>query len=186
MEDYDYLTRASKTVANRHFESSGRLYLRGWFREHDQAGLYFADDDGVSLEGLLPELFKAIEVRQAQRSWDAQEHERKRGIKQLRWDEIFAEAKVELANDRLADQLHAELDRRRRAIEMHQYAGELEHASMLLAGDDKNAAQEWVAWIRAHADRLDPRHEPIAKKPIGPITRSDIDPYMRGWGTWRP
>jgi hypothetical protein len=186
VEEHDYGTGASKTVANRPFEPSGRLYLRGWFRGPNQSGPHFADHDHEPLELQLPELFKAIEVHEAQRRWDTQEHQRRRAIKQHRWDEIFAEAKVNLANDRLAAQLEAELERRRSATEMRQYADELERIAATLTGDDKDEAQEWIVWIRAHADRVDPRNGSIAKEPIGRITHSDLDPYMRGWGTWRP
>ena len=185
-DEQDYLTRATKTVANRYFEPSGRLYVRGWFGDHNQPGLHFTDDGHALLERRLPELFKAIEVRQAQQGWVRQEQERKRAIKQQRWDEIFAEAKLNLADDRRAVQLQAELELRRSAIEMREYAEELERAAAPLAGDAKTAAKEWISWIRARADRLDPRSDTIAMKPVGRITHSNLDPYMRGWSTWRP
>lgn len=185
-ERHDYFSNASKTVPNQHFEPSGRLYVRGWFREHNQPSLQLADHHDQPLESFLPELFKSIEVRQAQRRWDTQEADRRRTIKQRRWDEIYADAWTSLADDRLAAQLQAELDKRRSAIEMRHYADELGQTAKTLAGSDKDAAREWIAWIRAHADGLDPRNGPIAKKPLGKVTHNDLEPYMRGWGTWRP
>lgn len=182
----DYYTRTERTVANKSFQSSGRLEVvisKVW---EDQLVFSLQDAEGVPLEDQLPVLIRKLEIGEAEAEWSRQEEDRRSQIRKIRWKEVEQEAFTKLTYERNAKQLQDQLERRREAAEMRVYAQEIEAQAEQREGLEKEDALQWASWIRQYADRTDPIIGPLRPLHITSAKSDELEPYMNGWSAYGP
>jgi hypothetical protein len=144
----DYYTRTERTVANKHFQASGRLEVTITKAWEDQTVVSLQETGDATLEEQLPMLIRKLEIGEAEADWSRQEEARRSEIRQTRWEEVKQEAFTKLSYGRNADRLRDELERRQSAAMMRTYADEVEAQSDQLADPDREEARKWASWIR--------------------------------------
>ena len=169
VRDDDYFWRNRKVPRDPYdADCSGRLQLtlhasRGWVLRGRQSR--FGDRHSWTLETRLPHLFREIEERIVElQQYDEANHieaERKAEAARLaaeerarHWRQLMARAKQRLLEDHLAAHAQRQADAWRTAGALREYCNAVESAH----GTDSGSA-EWISWIRAHADRVDPLAE---------------------------
>lgn len=182
----DYYTRARRTTANKNFSASGRLEVTVTKQWDQDRILTLRDADGATLEEQLPALVRTLEIGEAEATWSAKENERRARIREARWNEVKKEAFAKLAQERNAARLRDELARREKAAAMHQYATEVEARAAALSPPDGEAAREWAAWIRDHADQINPINGPLRVETVTSCSHEELQPHMDGWSTYGP
>ena len=153
----------------------------------------WSDRQSWTLEERLPHLFREIEARiiHARRM---REHERIRAeeaAKRARrdaeereriWRDLMATAHERLTEDHRTARLTADLDAWDQARRIRAYC----EAATARYHDDADV-REWIAWARAHAERLDPlNHAPAFLQPRE-ATPEALQPYLPdGWSAQGP
>lgn len=182
----DYYTRTSRTIANTSFEPSGKLEVKLSKKWEEQTVLSIRDELGVAIEDQLPTLIRALEIAEAEAEWSHKEEERRAEIRKVRWEEVKQEALVKVAYDRNAAQLGEQLDGRRAAAAMRMYADDIESRTEEVDEPARTEATEWAAWIRQHADRVDPLNGPLRLLRVASASHDELGPHMNGWNTYGP
>lgn len=182
----DYYTRASRTVVNRCFEPSAKLEVRLSKKWEEPTVLSVRDEPGAPIEDQLPTLIRLLEISEAEAEWSRKEEERRAEIRKVRWEEVKTEAFANVAYDRNAAQLGEQLDRRQAAAAMRMYADDIESRTQEIDGPGRTEATEWVAWIRQHAEHVDPLNGPLRLLRVTTASHDELVPHMNGWSTYGP
>ncbi|MFV8316249.1 hypothetical protein [Mycobacterium sp. 23] len=182
----DYYTSTTRTIANRHFEPSAKLEVRLSKKWDDQTLLSIRDEPGSPIEDQLPTLIRALEIAEAESEWSRKEEQRRHAIREVRWEEAKKEAFVKVAYDRNAAQLGEQLDRRQAAAAMRMYADDIESRTEEVDDPARTEATEWAAWIRQHADHVDPLSGPLRLLRVTSASHDELGPHMNGWSTHGP
>ncbi|BBZ43656.1 hypothetical protein [Mycobacterium parmense] len=182
----DYYTRTTRTIANKHFEPSGKLEVKLSRKWEDETVLAMRDELGARIEDQLPTLIRALEIAEAEAEWSHKEEERRAEIRKVRWEEVKQEALVKVAYDRNAAQLGEQLDRWQAAAAMRMYADDIESCTEELDEPARTESTEWAAWIRAHADDIDPLNGPLRLLRVISASHDELGPHMNGWNTYGP
>lgn len=182
----DYYTRTTRTIANKSFESSGRLEVKLSKKWEDQTILSIRDECGAPIEDQLSALIRTLEIAEVEAEWSRKEEERRAEIRAVRWEEVKQEALVKVAYDRNAAQLDDQLDRRQAAAAMRMYADDIESRTEDRDEPARTEAIEWAAWIRQHADRIDPLNGPLRLLRVRSASRDELEPHMNGWSPYGP
>jgi hypothetical protein len=182
----DYHTRTPRTIANKHFEPSAKLEVRLSKKWEEQTVLSISDELGAPIEDKLPTLIRALEIAEAEAEWSHKEEQRRAEIRKVRWEEVKQEALVKVAYDRNAAQLGEQLDRRQAAAVMRMYADEIESRTEEVDEPTRTKATEWAAWIRQHADHVDPLNGPLRLLRVTSASHDELGPHMNGWSTYGP
>lgn len=185
-EQTDYYTRTSRTIANKHFEPSGKLEVKLSKKWEEQTVLSIRDELGAPIEHQMPTLIRTLEIAEAEAEWSRQEEERRAQIRKVRWEEVKQEALVKVGYDRNAAQLGEQLDRRQAAATMRIYADDIESWMEQLDEPTRMEATEWAAWIRQHAERVDPLNGPLRLVRVASASHEELGPHMNGWSTHGP
>lgn len=111
---------------------------------------------------------------------------RRADIRKDRWEEAKKENFVGLAYERNAERLRAELDRRDAATAMRAYADQIDTHVAAFEDPAAQAAREWAAWIREHAERTDPLNGALHVDEVTSCSHEELQPYMHGWSTHGP
>lgn len=185
VEQWDYYGgRTSKTVANKEFTPSGRLHISvksGW---EDRALLQLGDAPGAPLEDQLKVLIRKLEIHLAEQGWDNQERERRNLIRKERGDEVRAAAVEKVRHERNAKRARDQLRDRQLAQSLREYAEEVADHAAKLAGDDQTSALEWAAWLRQHAEEIDPLNGPLQVLRQFTPTADELRPHMGDWSPY--
>lgn len=152
----DYYTRTERTTTNEYFQASGKLEVTITKTWKDQIIFSLRDADGATLEEQLPTLVRKLEIAEAEADWSHREESRRSEIRKTRWEEVKQVAFTKLTYERNADRLRDELDRRQSAATMRAYADEVAGRAEQLDDGNDGEARKWAAWIREHADTIDP------------------------------
>lgn len=182
----DYYTRATRTIANRQFEPSGKLELTITKVWEDDTILSARDSSDGSIEEKLPSLIHDLEVAEAEAVWSRQEEKRRAELRESRWEEVKQEAFTKLTYQRNAEMLVDQLQRRQAVAAMRAYADEIDAQADHLDGSGRDSARDWSSWIRQHADAADPMKGPLKRLHITEGTHKDLEPHMNGWSTYGP
>lgn len=182
----DYYARTSRTTANKYFEPSGKLEVRLSKKWEDETVQSIRDELGAPIEDQLPTLIRALEIAEAEAEWSHKEEERRAAIRKVRWDEVKQEALVKVAYDHNAAQLGEQLDRRQAAASMRMYADDIESRTEEIEEPARTEATEWAAWIRQHADCIDPLSGPLRLLRVTSASHDELGPHMTGWSTHGP
>lgn len=183
----DYYTRTERTTANKYFQASGKLEVTITKTWEDQVIFSLRDTDGAMVEEQLPTLVRKLEIAEAEADWSRQEEARRSEIRETRWEEVKQEAFTKLSYERNADRLRDELDRRQSAATMRAYADEVAGRAEQLDDEDGGEARKWAAWIREHAERIDPiRSGSLRLTRATSCSHDELQPHMNGWSTHGP
>lgn len=183
----DYYTRTERTTANKYFQASGKLEVTITKTWEDQIILSLRDTDGATLEEQLPTLVRELEIAEAEAHWSSREESRRSEIRKTRWEEVRREAFTKLTYERNADQLRDELDRRQSAATMRAYADEVAGRAERLDEVDGGEARKWAAWIREHAESIDPiKNGTLRVLHVVSCSHDELQPHMNGWSTYHP
>jgi hypothetical protein len=182
----DYYTRTSRTIANTYFEPSGKLEVKLSKKWEDQTVLSIRDELGAPIEDQLPTLIRALEIAEAEAKWSHKEEERRAEIRKVRWEEVKQEALVKVAYDRNAAQLGQQLEGRQAAAAMRMYADDIESRAEVVDEPARTETTDWAAWIREHADRIDPLNGRLRLLRVTSASHDELGPHMNGWNTYGP
>ncbi|WP_254593078.1 hypothetical protein [Prescottella equi] len=186
IEHIDHYTHAQRTVTNKAFSPSGRLEVTLAKVWEQQTILSLRDTSESALEDQLSILVHKLEVAEAEAQWGRQENDRRAQIREVRWEEVKAEAFSKLAYARNAERLRDELARRQATVSMRAYADEIDAHAASLEARENEAAREWADWIRRHAQHTDPLNGSLQILQVTTCSHDELQPYMNGWSTYHP
>lgn len=185
VEQWDhYAGRTSKTVANKDFIPSGRLHVSvsvGW---DNRTLLQLGGTPGAPLENQLKVLLRKLEIHLAEEDWEHQERERRNRIRKERGDEVRAAAVERVRHERNAKRARDQLRDRQLANSLRQFAEEVADHAAGLAGEEHAAAVEWAAWLKRHAEEVDPLNGPLETVRQFNPTADELRPHMGDWSTY--
>jgi hypothetical protein len=95
-------------------------------------------------------------------------------------EEVKKEAFARVAYERNAKRLLAELDTRDAVAAMRLYADEIDARAAVMEALAAQAAREWAAWIRGHAERTDPQNAPLRLEEVT-LLQSRRTPVAHVW-----
>lgn len=182
----DYYTNNERTTANTYFQASGNLEVVITKTWEDQIVLSMRDTDGAPIEAQLATLIHKLEIAEAEADWSRQEESRRSEIRKTRWEEVKQEAFTKLTYQRNTERLRDELERRQTAATMRTYAAEVEGRAQQPDYPEGEEARKWSAWIREHADQIDPLNGPLRLLGVTSASHNDLQPHMNGWSTYGP
>lgn len=182
----DYYPRTTRTIANSHFQASGKLEVTVTKMWTDDAILSVCDTPDASIEEQLPTLIHKLEIAEAEADWSHQEEMRRSEARQTRWEEVKKEAFTKLTYERNAEMLRDQLERRQAAATMRAYADEVDAQADQLDESVRDEAREWSAWIRQHAESTDPINGRLRLLCVTSASHNDLEPHMNGWSSYGP
>lgn len=109
------------------------------------------------------------------------EAERELAERRRLWEETKSRARVQFIEDLKRRRLDNQIANARRANEIRRFADEISQATAETSGSENAAGiEDWIAWARSEADRVDPLLNPRALRFVEPedIRDADLDPYM--------
>lgn len=166
---------------------SGRLRLE---IGQGYGSAWWADRQRWTLASKLPDYFETLEEK------SSAARERRARIEQAHRDNVAAwERAVPRARERHiralnVDRAHAQVSAWKRANELRAYADAV--AAHLDGAQDvaePDSVTEWLTWLRAEAERIDPfsDHSELRVDAPAEIGAADLDKYMpNGWTSRRP
>lgn len=141
----------------------------------------FSDTRSHSLEDVLADVVREVEMRLVERGQEDIEKEREELELRQRWEEVLDAAELRAVEAHRAEVLSMRATRWRQWQDQMAYIADLELRLEELPEDERSTATEWVEWSRTTLKELDPfrsRHGmPDAPAP----TREFVEPHLRGW-----
>jgi hypothetical protein len=180
-DPYGYLH--SRSALRRHdADATGRLTATldsCYSREGRPAS--WADRKSWTLEEKLPDLLRELEIRAAED--DHREQEAKRAAEERRrhWEIAVERAKQRYAEAHRAKELRAQAAAWQEARAIREYLTALEETHGM-----SGAAAEWIAWIRARVEHLDPLRRRPAMPDIPEPSPEDLKPFLDGLSPYWP
>ncbi|MFF9171769.1 MULTISPECIES: hypothetical protein [unclassified Streptomyces] len=137
------------------------------------------------LEDKLPALLQEIAHRARTENERRTAQQRKEEEKRQRWLAAMHKARTAFVEDHRVTVLRTQVQAWQEATAIRAYCTALEESQDTLAGAPE-AVAAWIAWARAHADRIDPipRTPGLPEPPA--ITPEDLRPYLHGWSPYEP
>lgn len=158
-----------------------RLVIGEGYRER-----WWADRKRWTLASRLPDFFAALdEISAAERERRARLEQAHRDDLAL-WEKSVARAHELHLHAINGQRAQAQVASWRQANELRAYADEIASRN---AEKGEPAASEWVSWLRAEADRIDPLLDDGGLRVETPekISHADLDKHMpKGWTSHRP
>ncbi|MFG1953918.1 hypothetical protein [Micromonospora sp. NPDC048830] len=177
---------------------SGRLVL-----EVNRAGYgkpdTWTDDKRTTLESRVHKIIKEVEAgyladqreheeRERARREETERWERRKAEERAQWEQVKATATVQATDKLRTDRFRAAFDNWVAADAIRNFCTALEASASSSEGAGQNLDQ-WVAWARDKADRLDPTINPAVLAEVDfdiePRPR-DLEPFMGEWSATRP
>ncbi|MHB1987485.1 MAG: hypothetical protein ACYCSF_05815 [Acidimicrobiales bacterium] len=152
---------------------TGKLQLRD---DHGGYGPPLATDrQRWTVEERLPQLFAKLEEKAEIAEARRVEAELQRQKEQEAWEADLARAEVRLLEHHRVGWLTTQLD----AYRMARDAREFVAASMLSRELDREE-QEWLDWVAAYAEQIDPLHRALDPPPAPEPTSENLRPFLEG------
>lgn len=162
--------------------ATGRLALELVPPHRSDRVAQWADRKRWTLEDKLPEVLAEIVVRAAEAEHERREAERRAAARQVAWEAAMAEAHERYYQARCAEILDQQVEAWEHAERIRRYCDHLERHH-----NDGVSSDEWVAWARRHADRLDPAGQ-VSEMPDRPekVALEELRPFLAGWSPYGP
>ncbi|GAB3769224.1 hypothetical protein [Microlunatus parietis] len=160
---------------------SGRLAICIDFEVRWRIKPLWADRKRWTLESRLPRIIREVEDLAAQWKADRERAEREKSERRKLWEESVPKARQEYIDDQNRAQLEKQIGAHLRALQLRSYAAAVEIGTRTMdPGSEQEAALEWIRWIRAEADRIDPTLHPGALRYVTPdrISYWELNKYM--------
>ncbi len=159
---------------------SGRLVIQ---LEAGYSKKSWADRKRWTLIDKLPDLFDHVQQRASEIAERRVREAREREERQRTWTAAVAQAKQDYIEHHNRQRLGAQLADVTRAQDLRRYADRIEYQTASMGESAlRSAAQDWAAWVRGEADRVDPLMHPERLMYVEPenFSLSDINPFMAG------
>ena len=141
----------------------------------------FSDTRSHSLEDVLPDVVREVEMRLFERGQEDIEKEREERELQQRWEDVLDVAELQAVEEHRAEVLSQRATRWRQWQDQMAYIAELELRLDQLPDEMRRSAVEWVEWSRKRLQDVDPfRSSHGMPDPPAP-TREFVEPHLRGW-----
>lgn len=151
----------------------------------------WADRKRTTVEDGVAALLRELELRAERDRQEAIVAERARAERKVRWEAAMVEARVRASQAHYAAVLDKEIERWTEARRIREYTAAVEdriRAAAASADDPAalEAAGEWLAWMTAYANDLDPL-ERLPRMPAAPqINDHELGPFLKGWNVYGP
>ncbi|MEV1332719.1 hypothetical protein AB0J20_24465 [Micromonospora costi] len=177
---------------------SGRLVLevnRAGYGKSDT----WTDDKRATLETRVHKIVKEVEAgyladqreqeeRERARREEKERWDRRKAEERAQWEQVKATATVQATDKLRTDRFRAAFDKWVAADAIRSFCTALEASASSSEAAGQNLDQ-WVAWARGQADRLDPTINPAVLAEVDfdiePRPR-DLEPFMGEWSATRP
>lgn len=160
--------------------ASGELNLAVLGHSSRQTG--WGDRKRWRVEARLPQLLRELEAQAVEAEQARLRREREEAERQRQWEAAIEDAKRRLVVDHRHAVLRERVDRWHEAEGIRSYceAVEAKHGQAFAADSE---AAEWLAFARAHADRL----QALPRMPPDPeIAPEALKPYLGRWSPYGP
>jgi hypothetical protein len=139
----------------------------------------WTDSSKSQLEEKLPAILQEMEIRAYFAEFRRLAEEEKQRQRELEEQRRIAAAEVKFTEAFRVGILDAQLDCWNKARQLNEYIAAM--AERIAELEDPAAvadASQWLSWVRAYADRLDPLNGKLALPPDPQPTRTDLRQYM--------
>jgi hypothetical protein len=159
--------------------ATGRLQMQ-LVTGYSQRSAQWADRKSTTLEELLPELLREIEMRAIEEEHRRQAAERKAAEREQAWEAAMRQARERHAEHHRGEVLRTEIARWREAQCIRTYCSAAESAH-----PDAPETLQWIAWARSYADALDPLQR-APRMPAAPesVQPEELRPFLDGWSPY--
>jgi hypothetical protein len=165
---------------------SGRLLLR---LGSGYGSVFWADRRRWSLDEKLPAMFKEIEDR-AERQVAARISAEARRVARLQeWERALLRARQAYIEDLNRGRLTKQVAASGQAVAIRAYCDRIGAILDQTADDHRSQVNQWLAWARAEADRVDPLSHPKSLAYVLPddVRTSELGRFMpKGMSAWHP
>jgi hypothetical protein len=149
---------------------------------YSQRSAKWADRKSTTLEELLPELLREIEMRAIEDEYRRQAAERKAAEREQAWEAAMKHARERHAEHHRAEALRTEIARWSEVQRIRTYCSAAESAH-----PDAPETLKWIAWARRYADTLDPlRTAPLMPAAPESVEPEELRPFLGGWSPYGP
>jgi hypothetical protein len=159
--------------------ATGRLQMQ-LVTGHSQRSAKWADRKSTTLEELLPELLREIEMRAVEEEHHRQAAERKAAERERAWEAAMRQARERYVEHHRGEVLRTEIARWSEAQRIRTYCSAAESGH-----PDAPETLKWIAWARRYADALDPLQKapcmPAAPESVRP---EELRPFLDGWSPY--
>jgi hypothetical protein len=156
-------------------EGTGRLQITSDGYGRGGRASTWADRRSWTLEEKLPELLQELEIRAAEDDHRQTEEMRIAEERRHRWELAMESAREHFMEAHRAEVLREQVVAWQEARVLREYLGVLEG----LYGESADAT-EWIEWIRAYVEHVDPLHSPPAMPERPEISPEDLKPFLGG------
>lgn len=164
------------------FISTGKftIVVGGNYSFHNRR-FRFSDTRSRSLEEVLPDVAREVEMRLFERGQEDIERERAEQELQQGWEDVLDAAEVLAVEEHRAEVLSQRATRWRQWQDQMAYLAELESRLEQLPDAERSTVMDWIAWSRSRLQEVDPfRSSQGMPEPPAP-TREFVEPHLRGW-----
>ena len=149
--------------------------------------LEWSDSKTHALEHALPQILHEIGLRSTAAVAKRKAEEEAAALKRKRWESAMSQARLDYFEAARVGVLNQQMRDWKTSSEVHEYLAMVERAVADMASDaDRAAAEEWVSWIGAYADRLNPLAGSLRMPEIPEPRHGDLEPFLRGWSPYGP
>ncbi|MFZ1155542.1 MAG: hypothetical protein WAN93_11615 [Solirubrobacteraceae bacterium] len=149
---------------------------------YSQRSAKWADRKSTTLEELLPDLLREIEMRAIEDEHHRQAAERKAAERERVWEAAMRRARERHAEHHRGEVLRTEIARWSEAQRIRTYCSAAESTHT-----DVPETLKWIAWARSYADTIDPLQRapgmPAAPTSVQP---EELRPFLDGWSPYGP
>ncbi len=185
--DYHARNRMPEWMGRRQtaFISTGRLQLgletRFNGRRHE-----FQDSQRSTLENLLPEVLREIEIRNLED--DARQRERDDTAARAcaRWESAMRKAEDDLQYEHKANQLRRQASAWQEADAIRGYIDAMTDAVALMPAEERPESMVWIDWAKQYVEGLDPLKKRLAIPADRKFTTDDLRPFLGGLNPYHP
>ncbi len=163
-------------------DATGRLTIsleRGYSREGRQVS--WSDRKNWTLEEKLPEVLLELEVRAVEDDFRAEEIRRQEEERKRQWEIAVERAKELYVESEREKTLRAQVSAWLETKAAREYLQALKNE---FGGSPE--ADEWIAWIRAHIECIDPLRSPPTMPEVPEPRPEDLKPFLGGLGPYGP
>lgn len=141
----------------------------------------FSDTRSHSLEDVLADVVREVEMRLFERGREDIEKEREEREVQRRWEQVLEAAELRAVEAHRAEVLATRAARWRQWQDQMAYIAELEMRLDEVPDDERSTATEWVEWSRTKLQELDSFRSAHGMPDSPAPTRECVEPHLRGW-----
>jgi len=147
----------------------------------------FSDGKRMALPAKLPAILTTIRSCHDHSIAQRLDQERREAERAEQWRAAMARANVLLRESNRADVLERQVRDWRAAADLRDYVRAMEAVAGGLSEDDeRQAAEEWIEWVRGYCERIDPLNSRVAMPEDPKPEPEALKPFLGGWSPYGP